>query len=91
MTYTGGYSELIAANGDVLNIYISGGAIIDGRKDEHPEYVSDYWEGTIEVLGGTGRFEGATGELTADGYSSNLDDFSHHHFYGKITLIKGKR
>ena len=44
------------------------------------------------TLGGTGRFDGATGGGMSDDY--NLDDYpgnSFHHWVGTITLVKGKR
>ncbi|HKL31210.1 MAG TPA: hypothetical protein VJ919_01680 [Tangfeifania sp.] len=91
MTYSSGTSELMAANGDVLNLFFPGGSVMEGKLDHHPDHVYDYWGGKIIVLGGTGRFEGATGELTEDDYSSSLDDYTHHRFYGVITLLKGKK
>jgi len=43
------------------------------------------------ILGGTGRFEGATGGGMTDDYNSSEDPYSHHQWVGKITLVKGKR
>lgn len=91
MTYAGFMGELVAANGDILYLSYSGGSIIDGRRDDHPEHVYEYWVTSIEVLGGTGRFEGAKGNLTADDYCSTLDDLTYHRFFGNITLRKGKK
>ena len=89
-TYAGSTADLVAANGDVLHLSFTDGAAIGGRTDEHLDHVSEYWRGPITILGGTGRFEGAKGELSSDDYCSTLDDFTHHRFFGKITLVKGK-
>ena len=80
---------MVAANGDIL--YISGeGFVIDGRLDDHPEYVISYWRDPFVILGGTGRFEGATGEGWTDDYNSSEDPNSHHNWTGTITMVKGK-
>ena len=89
-TYAGFTADLIAANGDVLFLSYSSGSAIGGRLAEHPDHVYEYWGGTVEVLGGTGKFEGAKGNLTADDYVSTLDDYTHHRFYGELILLKGK-
>lgn len=89
-TYAGSDADLIAANGDVLYLSFDDGIVMDGRKDEHPEDVYEYWETPVRVLGGTGRFEGAEGELSSDDYVTT-DDITHHRFYGEITLLKGKK
>ena len=82
-------SSMVAANGDIL--YISGeGFVIDGRLDDHPEYVISYWRDPFVILGGTGRFEGATGEGWTDDYNSSEDPNSHHNWTGTITMVKGK-
>jgi len=83
-------SYIVAANGDTL--FISGaGTVVPGRMDDHPEHVISYWRDPFEIIGGTGRFEGATGGGTTDDYNSNLDPYSHHHWDGTITMIKGNR
>lgn len=89
--YTGGIFTLEAANGDQLFIDMEGSSVIVGRTEDHPEYVVDYFRYKITILGGTGRFEGASGELHADDYDTNLNDYSVHNWYGEITLVKGKR
>jgi hypothetical protein len=90
-TYAASSSELIAANGDKLFLYNDGGSGILGRTDDHHEYVTDYWGGIQKITGGTGRFEGASGELLMDDYCTNIDDYTHHHWTGEITLAKGKK
>ena len=89
--YAGGSYELVAANGDKLFLNSEGGSVIDGRTDDHPEYVVAYWQDKFTITGGTGRFKGASGELQMDDYSTNIDTYSHHQWFGKITLVKGKR
>ncbi|WP_372950344.1 hypothetical protein [Mariniphaga sp.] len=89
-TYAGSTADLIAANGDVLYLSFDDGIVMNGRTDEHPDDVYEYWRTPVSVLGGTGRFEGATGDLSSDDYVTT-DDQTHHRFYGKITLVKGKK
>lgn len=89
-TYAGFTADLIAANGDVLHLISNDGIVLDGRTDEHPEDAVEYWRTPISVLGGTGRFEGATGNLISDDYVTS-DEQTHHRFYGEITLVKGKK
>jgi len=89
-TYAGSTADLIAANGDVLYLSFDDGIVMNGRTDEHPDDVYEYWRTPVSVLGGTGRFEGATGDLSSDDYVTT-DDQTHHRFYGKITLLKGKK
>ena len=81
---------MVAANGDRLMISISGN-VIQGRLDNHPEHVTSYWRDPFVILGGTGRFEGATGGGISDDYNSSLDPNSHHNWNGTITMKKGKR
>lgn len=83
-------SYMVAANGDILYVSIQG-QVIGGREDDHPDYVISYWRDPFVILGGTGRFEGATGEGMSDDYNSSEDPNSHHHWTGTITLVKGKR
>jgi hypothetical protein len=89
-TYASSTADLIAANGDVLYLYFDDGIVMNGRTDEHPENVVEYWKTPLIILGGTGRFEGAKGELNSDDYVT-ADEQTHHRFYGKITLVKGKQ
>lgn len=77
-----------AANGDILYVACAG-RVIPGRLEDHPDYVIDYFRDPWWVLGGTGRFENATGNGWTDDYDSALDPYSHHHWTGTITLVKG--
>ena len=90
-TFAASSSVMIAANGDKLFIDNEAGSGILGRTDDHPDYVTDYWRGNATITGGTGRFEGASGTLQMDDFTTNIDDYTHHRWYGKITLIKGKK
>ena len=82
-------SYMLAANGDKLFVSCTG-RVIEGRLNDHPEYVTSYWRDPFVITGGTGRFEGATGSGMTDDYNSALDPFSHHNWTGTITLLKGK-
>lgn len=83
-------SEMIAANGDILYVSCEG-YVKGGRLPDHPEHVVSYWRSPFIILGGTGRFEGATGSGMTDDYNSSLDENSHHNWTGTITLVKGKK
>ena len=80
----------VAANGDKLFVSCQG-QVLMGRLDDHPDYVNSYWRDPFVIIGGTGRFEGATGGGMTDDYNSDLDPYSHHHWKGTITLTKGKQ
>jgi hypothetical protein len=81
------YAYMIAADGDSLFLDASG-RVLDGRLDDHPAFVTSYWRDTINILGGTGKFSGATGKLLTDDYNSSEDPNSHHNWKGTITLLK---
>jgi hypothetical protein len=76
-------SHMEAANGDILYVSCWG-----SRAEDHPEHVVSYWRDPFIIIGGTGRFEGATGSGYTDDFNSTLDNNSHHHWKGTITLIK---
>jgi len=80
---------MIADNGDTLFVQ-SAGQVLEGRQEDHPEHVTSYWRDPFEILGGSGKFKGATGGGMGDDYNSNLDENSHHHWVGTITMIKEK-
>ncbi|WP_340110735.1 hypothetical protein [Maribellus mangrovi] len=90
-TYYGDtYAYIVADNGDSLFVSIEG-AVVEPPLEDHPDYVVNYWRDPFEILGGTGRFEGATGGGWSDDYNSTEDNYSHHHWEGTITMVKGKR
>jgi hypothetical protein len=84
------FEYIVAANGDLLYISVAG-KVIEGRLPYMPSYVIEYWKDPFEILGGTGRFKGATGSGMTDDYNSSLDSYSHHHWVGTITMVKGER
>lgn len=80
-------SYMVSADGDTL-IVSCAGKVVGGKLPDHPEYVNSYWKDPFIILGGTGRFEGATGSGMTDDYNSNEDANSHHHWEGTITMKK---
>lgn len=82
-------AHMIAENGDTLFIKCAG-QVLPGKQDDHPDYVVSYWRDPFEILGGTGKFEGATGSGMTDDYNSDQDQNSHHQWIGSITLVKQK-
>lgn len=81
-------SYMEAENGDILYVSIEG-QVIPGRiEGDHPDYVTSYWRDPFVILGGTGRYAGATGEGMSDDYNSSEDGNSHHNWSGTITLVK---
>jgi hypothetical protein len=80
--------QIVTTNGEVLYVSCQHNVKV-GREPNHPDHVISYWRGPFAILGGTGRFEGATGNGMTDDYNSCEDENSHHHWRGMITLIKG--
>jgi hypothetical protein len=81
----------VAANGDSLFI-ACGGQVLEGKLVHHPEDVNSYFKDPFVILGGTGRFEGATGSGWTDDYNrDSYPENSFHHWTGTITLVKGKK
>jgi hypothetical protein len=87
-----GNTEAYMALSDGDTLFVSGaGRVIEGRLDDHPAFVVSYWRDPFVILGGTGKYEGATGEIITDDYNSSEDPNSHHHWKGTITMKKGKQ
>jgi hypothetical protein len=79
---------LTAANGDVLFVSCAG-QVLNGRLDHHPEDVNSYFMDPFVILGGTGRFEGASGSGFTDDYNrDSYPENSFHHWRGTITLFR---
>jgi hypothetical protein len=74
-------------NGDQLFVKVAG-FVIGGRVPGMPSFANSYFKDPFEIIGGTGRFEGATGNGMTNDYNSSKDPFSHHHWKGKITMLK---
>jgi len=81
------YGYFVDESNDTLFIS-SGGKVIEGKTEEHPSFVTSYWKDDFEIIGGSGKFEGATGKGKTDDYNSSEDPNSHHHWKGTITLIQ---
>ena len=80
---------MLAENGDTLFVSCAG-QVLPGKLDDHPDFVVSYWRDPFEILGGSGKFKGATGSGNTDDYNSNQDQNSHHSWKGSITLLKQK-
>lgn len=78
---------MVAESGDTIFIACAG-QVLPGRLEDHPGHVTSYWRDPFEILGGTGKFEGATGSGLTDDYNSSEDQNSHHNWKGSITLVK---
>jgi len=76
-------------NGDRLFVHV-GGFVLGGRIPGMPNFAVSYFKDPFEIIGGTGRFEGATGSGMTNDYNSSKDPYSHHHWQGKITMAKSK-
>ena len=76
-------------NGDKLFVEV-GGFVLGGRVPGMPSFATSYFKDPFVITGGTGRFEGATGQGMTNDYNSSKDPFSHHHWTGKITMKKAK-
>jgi hypothetical protein len=86
-----GNTEAYMAFSDGDTLFVSGaGRVLDGRLDVHPAFVTSYWKDTYVILGGTGKYEGATGNIITDDYNSSEDPNSHHHWTGTITMAQEK-
>ena len=83
--YGNSEAYLIDSDGDSLLFSVSG-QVIPGRLASHPEFVTSYWKDRYEILGGSGKFEHASGYFLSDDYNSSQDLFSHHHWDGIITM-----
>lgn len=88
-SYPNGFEEayFMDENGDKLFVYVEG-FVLPGRIPGIPNFANSYFKDPFVIVGGTGRFEGATGSGMTNDYNSDKDDFSHHHWNGKINLIK---
>ena len=79
---------MVDENNDTLFITCAG-QVIQGKMEGHPELVTSYWKDEFKILGGTGKYEGATGKGMTDDYNSSEDPNSHHTWKGTITLNEG--
>ena len=84
--------SLVAANGDELFIEIPTGQIVDNEGDDSDYYQTKFNDPALFV-GGTGRFEGATGSWQTNAFVHDGTDEWRTDFFSTGTLIleKGKR
>lgn len=90
-SYPNGFGESYFEdeNGDRLFVNLEG-FVLPGRVPGMPNFAVSYFKDPFTITGGTGRFKDATGSGWTNDYNSSKDDFSHHHWQGKITMKKGK-
>jgi hypothetical protein len=86
------FSYFIAENGDVLYVSYQG-KICNGwcGNDCHPSTEICCWGVEFTIIGGTGRFEGATGQGKTSDYVDYVYDIGcnyHHTWKGEITLLR---
>lgn len=88
-SYPNGFvdSYLEDEDGDRLYVAIEG-FVLPGRVPGMPSFATSYFKDPILITGGTGKFEGASGNGMTNDYNSSKDPYSHHHWQGKITLVK---
>ena len=88
-SYPNGFEEayFMDEDGDMLFVYVEG-FVLGGRVPGMPSFATSYFKDPFIITGGTGKFEGATGSGMTNDYNSAKDAFSHHHWQGKITLMK---
>ena len=87
--YGNAYGYFVDESNDTL--FISGdygGRVIEGKTEEHPSFITSYWKDDFKLIGGTGKYEDATGKGVTDDYNSSEDPNSHHHWKGTITMKK---
>lgn len=84
--------SFVAANGDELFFEVPEGQIVPNDEDNSSYYQTKFNDYMI-FIGGTGRFEGASGDAYSNAYVHNGDDEWRTDFFSKGTLIlaKGKR
>lgn len=88
LPYENGLGTLTAANGDRLFITIAGAVL----PSDHPDFDFEFSD-PFEIVGGTGRFDGATG----GGVTNSLVDFqsqpsrTEHDWSGTLVLRPGNR
>lgn len=96
---TGTYPEndyLIAyledEDGDQLFVEVAG-QVLPGRVAGMPDFALSYFKDPFTIIGGTGKFEGASGGGFTNDYNFIAKDglvHTSHHWQGKITMKKGK-
>jgi len=80
--YNGVEGSFIDHKGNRLDFIVPNGEV----RLNYMGYVF-WWNDAFEFTGGTGRFEGATGEGTTNSFSTD-GAIHQHHWSGEITLVK---
>lgn len=91
-----GYLE--AANGDRLYVKIDDGAVLFNLPEPHPVYDA-YFRDPFDIVGGTGRFEGASGSGMTNSFVNLFDENGNfipdhrtdHEWTGTLKLPKRNR
>ena len=89
-----GYTYLTASDGDVLYLAYHGCTCYgseDSGQDWHGETEICCWQVPFTILGGSGRFENATGSGVTDDFLSYDGNIFHHTWKGTITLKSGNQ
>ena len=84
LPYDNGGGSFITVNGDALHIEISGVVV----PSDHPDFDLEFQD-TFYFVGGTGRFEGATGEGITESYVDRSTGRTHHLWEGVLVLKPG--
>ena len=82
----------VAANGDELYAIIPTGQILTNEGD-NSDYYQTHFNDNMYFDGGTGRFEGASGEAKTNAFVHDVPEDWHTDFFitGELILMKGKR
>lgn len=82
--------KVVTANGDELIISTVGQVF--PRDENDPLYILEKWVAPFSFAGGTGRFEGASGEGKYIGYNymDGQAIICHGIYEGTLTMVKGK-
>jgi hypothetical protein len=83
LPYFDGVGTFTAANGDELYFATSGAVL----PSPHPDFTFEFHD-TFSITGGTGRFEGASGGGTVDGF--NAQGVNYHDWQGTLTFQPGR-
>jgi len=86
------YSYFQTAEGDILYVFYSGKTLSRTVENDCKESIeAKAWEVQFTILGGTGRFEGATGQGTTNDYIESYCKYGHnchHSWKGQLTVLR---
>ncbi|MCB0640192.1 MAG: hypothetical protein KDC44_01070 [Phaeodactylibacter sp.] len=83
--YGNAYAHMVDQQSDTVFVSCEG-TVIQGRTEAHPSFVTSYWKDPFVILGGTGKYKGATGAGMTNDYNSSEDPNSHHQWKGTLTM-----